>query len=289
MKTIHNRTFFMSISFVLLTIILILVYDVPIKRMSYRLTFLEHNWKLVADDTVYEPVSTVGFVATNRISVREGHDLRLSHALPDPLPDKQPCLLLKTRACDLTVLADQEILFLHDHGSEGHHSRYIQETHYIDLPSSCAGKELTILMEPSADFAFGGIHTPVCGSHLDLISYSTYLNLLPIFVSLFLCMYGILFIMMSLVLSSQMPGLLSQIYAAILCLMIGIWMLGSHGVISLLLDDVHSQFLETVMQFGSIPIFYLYMRSLQLPYFRKYDRLLNVILSTLGFVIIALE
>ena len=289
MKTIRNRTIIMSICFALLTVCLIIFYDIPVKLVNLRLTYLDRDWTLVADDTVYDQVSPVGFLATNRLTVRKGHPLRLSHTLPEQLPAEQPCLLLKTRACGLTVLTDDEIIFLHDHISEGHHSRYIQETHYIDLPSSCAGKQLTIILDPFADRAFGGMITPICGSHMDLISYSIYQNLLPIFVSVFLCMYGILFIMMSLVLSSQMPVLLSQIYAAILCLMIGIWMLGSHEVISLLLDDMHSHFLETVMQFASIPVFYLYMRSLQLPYLRKYDRVLNITLSTLGFVIIALE
>ena len=284
----NKRTAQMIITFALLTICLLFIYDVPVRRVAARLSFLENNWTLVADDVIYEPVSAAGFVITNRISVQEGRVMQLRCTLPAQ-DFSQPCLLLKTRASDVTVMVDQETVFMHDHVSEGHHSRYIREVHFVDLPSSCAGKQLTLLLTPCADRSFGGMEAPVYGSYTDLVSYSTYLGLLPILMSLFLCMYGILFIMMSLVLSSQMPVLLSQVYAAILCLMIGIWMLGYHDLIPILMDDFLSRFLEYVMQFGCIPVFYFYMRSLQLPYFRKYDRVLEISLSILGFLIIALE
>ena len=279
----------MGICFVALTFILLFLYDVPVRRVAARLTFLDSGWTLEAEGEVYEDVSSVGFAAKNRISVREGEELLFTHALPDPLPEEQPCLLLKTRASGVTVLVGRETIYRHDPAEGGRRNRYITQTHFVDLPSSASGKQLTILLTPSADRAFGGMTTPLCGSHLNLISYTTYLSLLPILVSLFLCMYGILFIMLSLVLSSQMPVLLSQIYASMLCLMIGIWMIAYHGVIALLLDEMHSHFWEVVMQFASIPVFYFYMRSLQLPYFRKHDRVLEVVLSILGFVIIGLE
>ena len=284
----NKRTLQMILCFIALTFLLLFIYDIPVQRAASRLVFLKDGWTLTADDGVYEDVSTGGFVMKYHTPVLEGQALQFSCTLPER-ETRQPCIRLKTRACDVTVTADRETVYQHDHLTEGHHSRYILETHYIDLPASCAGKLLTITLIPSADNAFGGLDTPVFGSHMDVISYATYLGLLPILVSLFLCMYGILFIMMSLVLSSQMPVLLSQVYAAILCLMIGIWMLGNHNVIAMLLDDVHSRFLEYVMQFGSIPVFYFYMRSLQLPYFRKYDRVLEVALTCLGFVIIGLE
>lgn len=289
MKTIHNRTIIMSICFLALTFFLLLVYEVPVQRMASRLFFLDSDWELVADDTVYESVSPVGFAATNRLSIKKGQVLQFSHALPDLSSVRQPCVLLKTRACDVTVLVDGKTVYLQNQIGESRHGRYIQNTHYIDLPEACSGKMMTILLTPTINKAFGGILTPACGSHVDLIGYGTALSLLPILVSLCLCMYGILFIMMSLVLSSQMPALLSQIYSAILCLMIGIWMIAYHGVTSLLLNDYFSHFLETIMQFGAIPVFYLYMRSLQLPYFRKHDRVLEIVLSILGLSIIVLE
>ena len=284
----NKRTVQMIICFIVLTVCVVLLYDIPVRRTASSLSFLNDNWTLQADGRICEPVSPAGFVATNRIPVREGEVIRLSRDLPaQSVP--QPCIHLKTRACQVQVLVDQETVFVLDHIDEGYHARYILESRFIDLPVSCAGKQLTIVLTPLADRAFGGLDTPVYGSHLDLISYASYLGLLPILMSLFLCMYGILFIMISLVLSTQMPVLQSQVYAAVLCLMIGIWMLGYHNAIPLLWDNAPSRFLECVMQFASIPVFYFYMRSLQLPYLRKYDNVLELALSCLGILIIGLE
>lgn len=284
-----NRTYQMLLFFVVLTAALIPLYALPVRSVSAKLVTLSRANALLYNGTEYRDVVPNALDEKGIAGISKGDVLEFTYTLPD-IPFDYPSLMIKTSGASLTVYIGEKPLFSHDHvdGHTGHFEDW--GTHFVELPPSWRGKELTVRLDVQVPFAFRGVYPPILGSYPDLMHYLAYLGILPLLVAMFMCTYGILYIAISLVFALRFKEMSGQIYAAALCLISGIWLISYHEFFLFVSKDAHTPLLESCMMFIAVPVYYLYLRHMDLPLKSRAHRIVAVVLSSASilFLLMAL-
>ncbi|MBR0163878.1 MAG: diguanylate cyclase [Lachnospiraceae bacterium] len=286
----RKNAYNMLIILVVLTLLLIPLFSLPVRSVSRNLTFFDSDYTIRFRDKTYTHVTPSDLASSGITDIRRGDTLDVLFSLPSDFSYAWPALLIRTRYASLRVTLDGEEIFSHDSEEESSFLSYLEwGSHYIDLPPDYTEKQLTVSLTATTENPFLGIFPVIFGPHDLLLTYTTYLGLLPLFVALFIAAYAIFYIILSLIFMMRGTDISGQIFAAMLCLLCGIWLLSHHEFFSLLLPDGHSLLLEYVMQFLAVPFFFLYLRRVHPPLRSRFYGILATTAVIISIVAITLE
>ena len=132
-----------------------------------------------------------------------------------------------------------------------------EEDHYVDLQGVKPGDRVSLVYQIAEDNVNPNISVPKLGNYMDLQRSFLFHNIYPLFAGIFLCIFGLFFMIVSLILRPLLPEVMGQLASSLLSLVFGIYILTSSRVSSLFFYSGHSADVENVCLFLIVPIMYL--------------------------------
>ena len=171
------------------------------------------------------------------VRLHKGERLVLSFALPSTENMFIPAIEYMTDECAYEVKVDNTVIERKYFDREERNA-YITSAHsIISLPLDCAGgEEVTITLETTSNRVGNPISDIVVGNRLDLLKQFVFSNSLPLFLGLFLIVYGAIFLVISLILYGWVDGLKSNLLASCICMDLGLFLHAYYGCSSLYMN-----------------------------------------------------
>lgn len=241
--------------FILLTVLLIPLYSIPSRAARARLSGLR-----------MEQVSG----ETPGMGLPQAYSCILPHEI---LPDA-PAVMLRVLHSSVRVLLDGDVLYEHPGG---------RRDHIISLKKEDAGKTLTVTLTPKQELAFREPYPPLYGEYADIIRSIALYGLLPFLTAVLLAVYGVVFLALSLFLIPRVPAIRVRVYAALIMVISGIWMLCYHGFFELLSATARVVVLEFSMIYLAVPAYLACLHLMRLPLRRR-----AFLYTSLGIVLFTL-
>ncbi|MBQ9511853.1 MAG: hypothetical protein IJR58_01510, partial [Lachnospiraceae bacterium] len=264
----RSKVAFILVSFIAILCLLLIPGQYVRTFGQPEVLVLDNGWRISLNGTVIQEDNPQKIVRTDVRVIKKGDVLTMSRTLPSGSGYYYPSLYIRTQGAALDVLIDGMLYYSHDKEAILNNTQVESGSHFIDLPMSIAGSTLTINLYAGSSYAFLGVEPPVLSSYRSLMEYELHLNFLPLMVSIFLCVYGVSFLVISLYFVLQTPNLLGQVVSSLICIDVGIWMLSAYDLLSIIMGGHHATRLESITLYLLIPLLYLYLSSMRKP-FRK--------------------
>ncbi|MCR5785989.1 MAG: GGDEF domain-containing protein [Eubacterium sp.] len=218
---------------------------------------LEEGWEANYDGKTYEDVSIIQNEVTEILEndVSRGKILILRRTLPDVTEIEFPTLQFKSEHCAYKVYVGNERIkeYKVDEFLSG--ESIGSADNYILLPTDCSGKTLTIMIYTGGEETYlNPCQHPMLGERIDLEKYIIHKNIIIISISCFLVMFGIVFAILTILLWNPTRILAGQIFASILMVDYGIYILYYSGVTFLIMPYSNAVNGEFISMFLYIPI-----------------------------------
>ena len=128
---------------------------------------------------------------------------------------------------------------------------------YIYLTGNEAGKELRIDLYASENGVTPDLKTPKLGNYLDLQYSFLHDHLFPLLIGIFLCIFGVFFSIVSIILAPALPELMGQLVSSILSLVFGVWVLTTFMITPVFFDSGYRGEVEYICFYLIVPLMYL--------------------------------
>ncbi|MBR5970456.1 MAG: EAL domain-containing protein [Lachnospiraceae bacterium] len=193
-----------------------------------------------------------------------GQSVTLSRVLDNvPADLSAPTLLLDVYYMALEVYLDGEFV-------DAEQTKRFQDGEFLDaqyyfvsLPDGYEGKTLEIRLyvdESGADNYFG---EPSFSSYRDLMRTHMTRNAFPLFIGIFMIIFGIYFLIVSLFFTALIPEIKGQIISALLSLDAGVWTLTQFRLTALVMRSDVTTMVEYITYFAFVPIYYLMLSQVR--------------------------
>lgn len=178
------------------------------------------------------------------------------------LPDKKynfPAIMLSTQFVGYKVSLDGELIYERRFKEAENGDFLPRDVNIITLPyDEYQGKEISIEMLVSQSGSKTIIYTPSFGNFDDLSRGYTWDRALSVFLGTFMCMFGVIYFLISLFFAVRIRGLASQIRSSILCLCGGAWILTSQRInIIFMTNTTKPAIYEYTLLYISLPLMML--------------------------------
>ena len=133
---------------------------------------------------------------------------------------------------------------------------------FVPIPADYDGKELTILYhydDSGADFCF---FDPVFGAQRDVYRLHLSRFAYPLFTGIFLVVFGVFFLVVSLFFSALVPEIKGQIVSAVLSLDMGLWVISMSRLSALFMVNNHTTTIEYTTYYAFVPLLYILLKQI---------------------------
>ncbi len=259
-----NRRFLpIFISVIIAVIIVIACSWFMDNKTAYNMKSLEDNWDISINDDIYQNISIKNFYITSSSPLEKGDEIIMSITLPDIGYIPYPIILFKSQYTTLNCYIDEEKVY------EFGEREYLKEQfigkiyHIITLPRDYSGKKLTIKMTATEQNAFSHFNIPVFGNQPDVEGELINSNLIVITTAVFIFIFGIILLFVSLLFATVIPRIITQILEALFCMNLGAWMLSYFNLLTLFYYTPFETQIEFFTLYLIVPYCYLILMSLQ--------------------------
>lgn len=246
------------ISLVLAVIITVLIDKSLTYDPSYEVAVLEDGWTVSINGVTHNDVSLFEFykILDGR-KLSRGDDITLSITLPDIGDVPFPAILFKSRYTTLECYVDGKDIY--DFGQDMYDKRQFigKMFHFISLPSKFAGKEFSIKMKVSENNAFTSLDSLRLGSQPDLENYFMDTHLMVIATGMFLVVFGIVFLCITLFFVAEFPVIRSFLCGSLFSINLGVWVMCYYSVLSPFFYTPFETQLEYFTLYLIVPFCYL--------------------------------
>ena len=250
-------------SFLIIAIILMLAIIAGLSLMfsftpKYPVITLDKGWTISYRNEHYLNTSLEHLGSQIDTTFSKGDILTLT--MTKPLLDVKasfPYLMFKTQFCAYEVYLD-DVLIKKEYTEDTSGSTFIGiGFHSVGLPEDYAGKKLSIILYITENDSRADILSPLLGNYDDI--YRILLNsvLFPGFTSIFLILFGLVFLIISLLFYVRTTGVSSQVVCSILSSVTGLWMINAYDVIDFYVSTPFATFLEYSAMYLILPLMYL--------------------------------
>ncbi len=173
-----------------------------------------------------EPVDVSGsnYLRVLGKRLKKGDDLTISFELPDTHNMVIPAFEFTTDECAYEVYVGDELIE-QKYLDKVERKAYISSGHnLISLPENASGKNVRIVLKSTSLLVGNPISSISVGNRLDLFKRYVFSNALPLFMGLFLILYGAIFLMISLILFGWVDGLKVNILESCICMDLGVFL-----------------------------------------------------------------
>nr|WP_292165182.1 diguanylate cyclase [Butyrivibrio sp.] len=195
---------------------------------------------------------------TDSYSFNRGDRVIVTFSLPDKKYDF-PTLMLATQFVGYTISLDGTPIYERRLEEAKNGDFLPKDVNFITLPyDEYEGKELSIEMIVSQSGSKTIIYTPSFGNFNDLSRGYTWDRALSVFLGTFMCMFGVIYFLISLFFAVRIRGLASQIRSSILCVCGGAWILTSQRInIIFMTNTTKPALYEYTLLYISLPLIML--------------------------------
>ena len=259
----YKKRSFLSIAIVLMIGIIVGLHALFSFTPKYPVVTLDRGWTVSYQNEHYLNTNLEHLSAQLGNTFSKGDILTLS--LTRPLPETKapfPYLVFKTQFCAYEIYLDDELI----------EKKYTEDTsgstfigigfHSVRLPQDYAGRKLSIMLFVTENGTRADILNPMLGNFDDLYRLLLTIVMFPAFTSIFLILFGFVFLIISLVFYVKTAGVSSQVICSILSTVVGVWMLNAYDVIDFYINSPFATFIEYSAMYLILPLMYLLVYNL---------------------------
>lgn len=197
---------------------------------SYPHYPLTKGWDVSIDTESYQDVDIASFYKILDAKLMKGDKITMTVTLPDlgSIPD--PVVMFKSKYTTLTCYVDDKLIY--DFGRDYYEKgKFLGKNfHFIQLPSNYAGQTFKVEMIASENNAFDRLPEVQIGSQVDLEGALIHEYMLIISTGLFLLIFGLSFLCITLLFVSIVPEVINLLISSLLCMNLGIWLLSYYNI-----------------------------------------------------------
>lgn len=218
---------------------------------SFDSVLLDSGWDVQINNEKYEDINlyNFNFNVTNR-----GDKFICTTTLPE-INISSPSLIIYSIHSIVDVYIGDELIYTYGHDI----ARELKILGYgqinIPLPDNISNKKLTISLKVSENQSFSSIVPPQI---LDGTRYDRqllYQNRLPLFINVFLIVFGILFTIITFMTLTSKSDLLKLLYLSMFSLCIGLWSFCTYNLMVIFTDSLRIKSLIEYTALYSAPLF----------------------------------
>ncbi len=257
MKTFLKHAFF-SILFLFL-ILLPLSFALHFSPASHIMPLSDH-WTLNLHDTRYDDLSFDDLSLSNMKNLSANDTITASCTIDADTIDF-PTIMFRSRCCAFRIYMDGNQIYDYPISLARYGHFLGWQYHYVSLPQKCVGHTLSFRFTVLQDTPYSIMTVPWYGSFDDLIMLFLHRHNLALFAGIFLCVFGVCFMMASIIFAAFTRDVFSQIISALLCLDLGVWILSAMQLGDLFTDQPYLPVFERILFFLAVPLLYLLLGS----------------------------
>ncbi|MBQ3798360.1 MAG: diguanylate cyclase [Butyrivibrio sp.] len=193
-----------------------------------------------------------------------------------------PYLIFKTQFCGYRVYLDGKLIA--SENSDGFFDNKFVGTsyHQIPLPKELSGKKLSIKLFVTENNTRVDLMSPVIGDYDDVYRSLLHPTLYPAFTGVFMILFGIIFLLISLFFYVRSSGVAPQVLTSLLSISLGIWIVTSYDSLDFVMSPSIATTIEYLSMFSFLPLIYLLISSLH----KRYN---NMVIMFLAYTSTAFE
>ena len=232
-------------------------------RMDYDMVLLDEGWDVEINGTLYENVTLSKFYKSYSSTLLKGDHIIMSIDLPTGEVMPNSTIAFRSRYTSLTCYIDDEVIY--DFGRQLiEQEEFLGKLyHIISIPANYPGKELKMEMYVGENNAFTSLAPPILGVHNDVAGYLVHDNLVIIAAGVFLFMFGISFLCVSLLFVAAIPEIKGLVVGALFCINLGVWLLAYYNVLCFFVFTPYETQIEYFCLFLIIPFCYALLYYIQ--------------------------
>ena len=277
----RKKVAFILVSFLAMMCLLLIPGQIVRTTTQAEVMELKDGWRISYNGAVLNATNPQRIVWTELKSVKRNDVLTLTRRMPSSAGYYYPALYVRTNNAAIEVLIDGVTYYMHDMDSLKQGGRVTGGGHFIDLPASVAGSEITIRLTAASRLAFLGVEPPMLSTYANLMEFVLHRNFLQLSVAIFLCVYGISFLVISLYFVMQTPNLLGQVVSSLICIDVGMWLLSAYDLFSIIMGGRHTDVVQHITLYLLLPLIYLYLSSMRKPFRKQTYTAIAVVSSAL--------
>ena len=254
---------FLSFAFILLAIIMCSLHYLFLIKPTYPIQTLTKGWTVVFRNEQYINTDLEQIGKQLGYTFAKGDVITLNLEKPlEQLDVPFPYLLFKTQFCGYEVYLDGKLI-AEENASEASLSNFVGVSYNsVPLPTDLEGKKLSIKIFVCENNTRSNIISPLLGDYDDIYRYLYHSAEIPGFTGVFLILFGIIFLVISLYFYIKVSGVSTQVITSLLCISLGLWMLTAYDCIDFLIAPSFATSVEYVSLYSLLPLMYLLVRSL---------------------------
>lgn len=255
----------------------------------YPVETFADGWEIVCNGKTLPDGSLRGLLEVPQSETKDGATVILTRTLPAGEAVPAPTLILDAYYLALTVRIDGEEVasFETEALKQG---RFLNGQYFFaSLPADYPGKTLEIEAVADDSGADDYLNAITFGTHEDLYRMHLARNAVPLFVGIFLVVFGIYFLIVSLFFSVLIPEIKGQMVSAFLSLDAGLWTLTQFRLTSLFMRSEHTATVEYVSYFMFVPLLYILLERVHTIRYKSAYRKMEILNCVILFAILALH
>ncbi len=187
-----------------------------------------------------------------------GDIIMLNHIQPlTDLDVEFPYLFFKTQYCSFDVYLDNKFMYSRYEDAASNSNFVGVGYSAIPLPEDYAGKRLSIKLTVIENGTKADISNPIVGEFSDLYRYLLHSALYPFLTGCFMIIFGVVFLIISLLFYIKSSGVSNQIFFSLLNIILGGWMLTSFNILDFLIDSGTTTTMEFIFMYLMSPCMYM--------------------------------
>lgn len=228
-----------------------------------EMAFLADGWEISINNTTYEDQKIIEFYKLLSAPLERGDKLTFKTTLPDLGYLPFPAIMWRSKYTTVECYVDD--LLVYEYAVDLYDSVSFIGKHYnfITLPREYQGKELTLKLTVCEHRAATNYEIPLFGSNEDLKAKLIHDNIVVIATAVFMEIFGVTYLFMSLIFSAAIPNSRAQILESLLCMNLGAWLLSYCNLFSLFYNTPLETQIEFFTLYMIVPYFYLIQLSIQ--------------------------
>lgn len=249
---------------------------------EHMIARLEKGWTVTYHNRQYLNTNLESMSEQVGSTFSRGDIIILSHV--QPLMDmgvEFPYIFFKTQYCSFEVYLDNKFLYSRYTDASADKSFVGVGYSAIPLPQDYAGKRLSIKLTVLENETKADISNPIVGEFSDLYRYLLHSALYPLLTGCFLIIFGVVFLIISLLFFIRSSGVSNQIFFSLLNTILGGWMLTSFNILDFLIPSGVSTTMEFICMYLMSPCLYMIVLDLH----KRHNNIVTHVMgiATVGF------
>ncbi|RKM61796.1 GGDEF domain-containing protein [Butyrivibrio sp. XB500-5] len=271
------------LSILIMVIIFSLCQHVFAIHPDYPIAFMDEGWDVTINTENYKNIKMSEVFTVMDSKLKHGDVIFMSKTLPDLGEIPFPAISFRSRYTTLECFIDGELIYKYGLTMYREDKFIGKMMHFITLPNDYAGKQITFKMLAEENDAFTVLEGPSLGSTPELRMNFINSHLFIIAAGMALFVFGIVFLMLSLLFVTAIPDIAVQLYSSLMCINLGAWLLSYYNVLSLFVYAPLETQIEYFTLYLIVPFCYIILYCIQKPEKKKLFFAFFIISSLIPF------